>query len=70
VTIARNWRTVRGALACRIPSPRLPGQDGAGEGFPPNHSAIIYLTGRNVWFRVRFTLETSAAIAAHVREIL
>ncbi len=59
------------ALAYQIHVARLPGKDRDDEDYLLDHTAIIYLMGRDGRFRAHFTLETpAAAIAARIREHL
>jgi protein SCO1/2 len=59
------------ARAYQIHFVRLPGKDGDDEDYLIDHTAIIYLMGRDGRFRAHFTLETpAAAIAARIRETL
>ncbi len=59
------------AQAYQIDFVRLPGKSGDDEDYLMDHTAIIYLMGRDGRFRAHFTLETPAAdIAARIREYL
>jgi protein SCO1/2 len=59
------------ARAYQIHFDRLPGHDGDDEDYLLDHTAIIYLMGRDGRFRAHFSLETPpAAIAARIREYL
>ena len=59
------------ARAYQIHFVRLPGDNDDDEDYLMDHTAIIYLMGRDGRFRAHFTLETPAvAIAARIREYL
>jgi len=59
------------ARAYQIHFVRLPSKHGDDENYLMDHTAIIYLMGRDGLFRAHFTLETpAAAIAARIREYL